>query len=269
MGVNYISMANKGTTEDIRELVKQARLHQPVKKQVFILDEVHNIHRNAFDALLIPLEEDDMPAVFILCTTEIDKIPQTIKSRVSPRKFTLVSANEMETYLQKVIQHAKIEVTQEQIQSVIRAGRGSVRDTLTALDSVQMMGNEDTSYGVKLVNHLSKNNLPGVLQTIAEADHDSVNFRDFAEQLFGDMRDLMLSHTGANEDLIGVMPFEEPESIIQGLEGLNGLSIIMDEIGDCLTQMSQGSDARIRLEFALLKSLARIKKLKAYKQKNN
>lgn len=93
MGVHYISAANlaNGAT-DIREIMDQAHRMSPIKKPIWIIDEVHRLSPQAFDALLIPLEDTSMPSLFIFCTTEIRKVPTTVTSRVQSRAFHLVDS---------------------------------------------------------------------------------------------------------------------------------------------------------------------------------
>jgi DNA polymerase-3 subunit gamma/tau len=264
IGVNYISMANKGSAEDIREIVQQARLATSINRQVWILDEVHNLSKQAFDALLIPLEDPKMPSLFILCTTEIHKVPQTIMSRVQSRKFSLVGKELMGKYIAAVVKKEGLELTEEDISTVIRMGRGSVRDTLSALEQISETGETFANYGGRLLEALCAQQLGGVLAVIAEAStEDSVKGRELGEQLFQDLRDLMLAASGADRSLFPSLPLEDPKKAAADLLGLRGLSIVLDEVGDALTRMTLGADSRVQLEIAVVKSLQKLKQLKA------
>lgn len=264
IGVNYISMANKGSVDDIRDIVQQARLATSINRQVWILDEVHNLSKQAFDALLIPLEDPKMPALFILCTTEINKVPQTIMSRVQSRKFSLVGEEIMRKYLHAVIKKEELELSEDDISTVIRMGRGSVRDTLSALERISETGETFANYGGRLLEALCSQDLSTVLSVIAEASaEDEVKGRELAEQLFEDLRDLMLAASGADKKLFPSLPVEDPKKAANELLGIRGIAIVLDEIGDALTRMTLGADTRVHLEIAVVKSLQKLKQLKA------
>lgn len=266
IGVNYISMANKGTVEDVREIARQARLTTPLNRQVWILDEVHTISKVAFDALLIPLEDPKMPSLFILCSTEVNKIPQTILSRVQARKFSLVPEDVMKKYIRLVVNREEIELSDDDIAGVVRLGRGSVRDTLTALESLVETGETGgfANYGGRLLQAVVDQEIVGVLSVIAEASSEGgISGRDLGEQLFEDLRDLMLAFSDADPKLYPGMPLSDPKSAAKSLYGLNGLSVVMNEVGDALTRMTLGADSRIHLELALTRSLQKLKQLQA------
>lgn len=264
IGINYISMANKGSADDVREIVQQARLASPINRQVWILDEVHNLSKAAFDALLIPLEDPNMPSLFILCTTEIHRVPQTILSRVQARKFSLVGEDIMRKYLHAIIKKEELEFSEDEISTVIRMGRGSVRDTLSALDRVSDTGESFANYGGRLLDALCAQELSEILSVIAVASaEDEVKGRELAEQLFEDLRDLMLAASGVDKKLYPGLPLEDPAKAAKDLLGIRGISIVLDEIGDALTRMTLGADTRVHLEIAIVKSLQKLKQLKA------
>jgi DNA polymerase-3 subunit gamma/tau len=93
IAVHYVSAANfeGGGVNDIKSIVDQAKRRSAIAKPIWIIDEIQRLSPNAKDALLIPLEDPSMPSIFIFCTTEIDRIPETITSRVQQRAFKLVS----------------------------------------------------------------------------------------------------------------------------------------------------------------------------------
>lgn len=268
IGVNYISMANKGSADDVREIVQQARLATSINRQVWILDEVHNLSKQAFDALLIPLEDEKMSALFILCTTEISKVPQTVQSRVQARKFSLVREDTMRKYLHAVIKKEELELSEDEVSTVIRMGRGSVRDSLSALDRISDTGESFANYGGRLLEALCAQDLGVILSIIAEASaEDEVKGRELCEQLFEDLRDLLLASTGADKKLYPGLPLEDPTKSAEELLGVRGISIVLDEIGDAITRMTLGADSRVHLEIAIIKSLQKIKMLKARMEK--
>lgn len=263
LGVSYISAANLGSggAERIREIVQQARLHQPIKRQVWIIDEIHNLHKAAFDALLIPLEEPNMPALFIFCTTEINKVPQTILSRIQSRKFNLVDADLMLKYVKHIGGKEKLDLSDEAYETAVREGRGSVRDTLTALEGIVSNGLTSVSVGGKLVESLATQNLAAILTVVAQANADGESARDLAEQLFEDLRGLLFHSAKVDSSLVGILPTVDPDGVVKGLLGGPGIMAVMDELGDAITHMTMGADPRIHLEIAMVKSISRLKRI--------
>lgn len=81
IGVQYFSMANNGEVDTVRRIVQDAQTKVAINKKVIIIDEYHNLSPKGFDALLIPLEKENMNALFIFCTTELDKIRPAVLSR--------------------------------------------------------------------------------------------------------------------------------------------------------------------------------------------
>lgn len=263
IGVTYFSAAQRSGVEDVRDLVQQARLSVPIKRQVFIIDEIHNFKQGkGFEALLIPLEEEDMPALFIFCTTEIEKVPQTILSRVQSRRFNLVDAATMLPYVEKIAGREKLELDEDALKAAVRQGRGSVRDTLTALEAIVATGEYTTSSGGDLLEAIASHDLSEALKTIAHANSEGYDGRDLAEQLFEDLRNLLLFASGADPELVGVIPVKDPAVTVKGFYNKTGLTRAMDEVGAALTNIVMGGDARIHLEIGIVKTLNQLARLK-------
>lgn len=103
-GVQYISAANSGGVADIRNIMNRAYRRSTLKKQVWIIDEIQNFAKEAFDACLIPIEDENMKSLFIFCTTAISKIPETFTSRVQQRDIRLVSRSDLGKECMKVLE---------------------------------------------------------------------------------------------------------------------------------------------------------------------
>lgn len=263
VGVNYISMANNGSVDDVRRLVNQANLNQPVEKQVWILDEIHNLSKQAFDALLIPIEKPNPNVLYIFCSTEVEKIPDTILSRIHTRKFNLINPETMEGLLRKIDKEENLQATDEQINEAIRRGRGSARDTLSNFESILSTddGIEEV-YNAELLVNISQHDLSAALNTVSKAINDGYEGRDLAEQLFSDLRDLLLVVSGADKSLTQAFPVEDVKSVAKGFLGRSGTAIAIEEVGNSITQMSFGSDSRIHFEISIVKIISKLKKLK-------
>lgn len=260
LGVHYISMANNGSTDEVRSIVEKAKVSQPIEKSVWILDEVHTIHKQAWDSLLIPLESSTMPALFILCSTESQRIPGTIMSRLKARHFKLVANDQLAEHLKHIAAQEDLEVSDELITSAVLAGRGSVRDAISRFEDLLSTDAPNVSIGDKLLEAIAANSLPKVLTAIAEADSDNVLIRPLAEQLYGDLRDILLLASGADEKLVPASPVADAKSWANHIGGRGGVLRTAEAVGDAIGKMGMSTDDRILLELALLKIVQQTKR---------
>lgn len=163
LDITYRSMANKGSADDIRELCKTAFLQPQGKKSVFILDEVHNLSKAAFDSLLIPLEDESMQSLFILCSTEPQKIPNTVLSRIQTKNFSPVDNMTMLNLVTSISEKEEIAIVEDDLKRIVRKGRGSVRDTLALVEKyvsegeVSKHGKTESDYAKKIIQELCTN----------------------------------------------------------------------------------------------------------------
>jgi len=140
--------SNRGIDEirDLREKVKFTP--SELKYKVFIIDEVHMLTKEAFNALLKTLEEPPSHALFILATTEIHKIPATVISRCQRFDFKKISREELEKGLVKIVKAEKIKIKQEALNIIAKASDGGFRDAISILDQVSMnAGNKEITEG--------------------------------------------------------------------------------------------------------------------------
>lgn len=147
MDVLEIDAASNNRVDEIRELREKVK-YPPVngKYKVYIIDEVHMLTDSAFNALLKTLEEPPAHVVFILATTEVQKLPATILSRCMRFDFKLVSIPDLEQHLQNVFSKSNIAFEQEALSLIASLGEGSVRDTLSVADTVVSFSNKNVTY---------------------------------------------------------------------------------------------------------------------------
>lgn len=140
--VSEIDAASNRGIDDIRELKEKIRLAPAVlSKKVYIIDEVHMLTAEAFNALLKTLEEPPNHSLFILCTTEAHKVPETIVSRCVAIQFTKATPQEMQRSFKRVIEGEGKKVTENAIEYLANAVDGSFRDGVKILDLV--LGNSE------------------------------------------------------------------------------------------------------------------------------
>ena len=126
--------SNRGI-DDIKELIEHTKYKPSLAKfKVFIIDEVHMLTTQAFNALLKTLEEPPAFVKFILATTDALKLPATILSRTQHFRFNKISLNDVVHHLSHILNEEKIEFEKEALEILARSGQGSLRDTLTLLD---------------------------------------------------------------------------------------------------------------------------------------
>jgi DNA polymerase-3 subunit gamma/tau len=136
-----IDAASRASVEDARALREQVQTRPAFcRYRVYIIDEVHMLSRQAFDALLKILEEPPPHAVFVLATTELQDVPDTIKSRVQIFPFRLIPVGLIEARLQYVCDSEGVASERGSLRLVAEAGQGSMRDALTTLDRVISAG---------------------------------------------------------------------------------------------------------------------------------
>lgn len=154
-GVDIIEIdaASNGLVEDIRDLREKVRLSPlQLKKKVYIIDEVHMVSSAGFNALLKTLEEPPKHVMFVLCTTEAHKVPETIVSRCARVSFAKANMGEMVEALQRVIEGEGLQVSAEALAMIADAADGSFREGHKLLEQL-------SNFGVDISEELAKKSL--------------------------------------------------------------------------------------------------------------
>ena len=146
MDIIEMDAASNRKIEDIRELIEHTKYKPSIGRyKIFIIDEVHMLTNEAFNALLKTLEEPPEYVKFIMATTDPLKLPATILSRVQHFRFNKIPERTIENYLQKVLINENIHFEDEALRLIVKAAKGSVRDSLTLLDqAIAYSGGEIT-----------------------------------------------------------------------------------------------------------------------------
>ena len=144
--IHEIDAASHNSVDDIRNLITQLKIppHNS-KRKVYIIDEVHMLSKAAFDVLLKPLEEPYKHVLFILCTTEYVKIPDTIKSRCTVFNLNVISVKSMISFMTKICSDYEREVDEKLLYVIAEKANGSMRDALTLLEKCLFSTNETLS----------------------------------------------------------------------------------------------------------------------------
>ena len=178
--------ASKTGIDDIREILEASKYHPSTAAyKVFIIDEVHMLSKQAFNALLKTLEEPPPHLKFILATTEVKKIPVTILSRCQRFDLRRIKVDEMKDFLSKICEKEKADVDDNSLSLIAKSSEGSVRDALSILDQSiitynlmgakvtedkvrEMLGLADTSKIIDLMTNVVEGNVEKSVSTVEE-----------------------------------------------------------------------------------------------------
>ncbi len=144
--VTEMDAASHGGVEDARQLIERVNLASVAGKyRIYIIDEVHMLSKDAFNALLKTIEEPPANVIFILATTEVDKVPKTIASRCQQLKFKPISINDSLARLNYVAQQEGIKIDEAALQLIAEHSDGAMRDALSLLDQLSVFSDESSS----------------------------------------------------------------------------------------------------------------------------
>lgn len=281
MDVVEIDAASHGGVEDARDLRERA-IFAPARDRykIFILDEAHMVTSNGFNALLKIVEEPPEHVKFIFATTEPEKVISTIRSRTHHYPFRLVPPAQMLEYVQQLSESEKVEVEAGVLPLVVRAGGGSVRDTLSLLDQL-IAGSEGSSVeynrAVALLGYTHGALLGEVVEAIGSRDAAAAfasvdrviqtgqDPRRFVEDLLERLRDLivvsaMSSGSGGADAaaavLRGIQHDELDRMSVQAAQfGTAELSRAADVVNAALTEMTGATSPRLHLELMIARVL--------------
>lgn len=252
--VQELDAASNNGVENVRELVGRANLGSPGRTKVYILDEVHMLTAAASAALLKTLEEPPDHVVFVLATTDPHKVLATIRSRTQHYEFHLLTADELAEHVAWVIHDAGLELDADVIDPVVRAGAGSARDTLSALDRVAAAGGvvDDAASAVDLVDAIAASDAGRALVAVADALGSGRDARVLGEEVLARLRDVFLLRMGAGTDHLPAGDLARVQVWADQL-GDRATTRALEAIGDALLEMRQAPDPRIPLEVAVVK----------------
>jgi DNA polymerase-3 subunit gamma/tau len=250
--------ASKSKVDDMRDLIERVPLGTSGKRRVIILDEVHMLSQGAENALLKTLEEPPEHVVFVLATTDPQKVRPTIRSRTQHFEFRLLSPDVLADHVRHVIADAGLgldaEAVEQAVDHVIRSGAGSARDTLSALDQVAALGEVfDESEPVDAVlDALCDRDAGAVLVAVADALAAGRDPRTLGEDLIAALRDAFLAVMGAADEHVAPAQRERSARIGERL-GPAGLTRALDVLGESLIELARKPDPRIVVEVALVR----------------
>ncbi len=267
LDVVEMDAASNNGVDDIRDLRDEtAYTPSACHYKVYIIDEVHMLSTAAFNALLKTLEEPPAHVIFILATTEIQKVPATILSRCQRYDFTRIGPEDIAQRVEYIAGQEGLELTTDGAELISRLADGAMRDALSILDTCagvtakidadvvrRMAGVTDRSYLFRISDALEAQDGAAALAQLAALRQQSVDVKRLTEELIAHYRALMLAALPGGQSLLsGVSPEEETQYLEKGPQlGQREAVRAIRTLGNALEHMTRGSDQRIELELAL------------------
>jgi DNA polymerase-3 subunit gamma/tau len=249
--------SNRGIAE-IKEVIESTLVGSPGRHKVFILDEVHQLTDPASVALLKTLEEPPSGVVFVLATTDPQKVKETIRSRTQHLQFHLLSESELEEHVRWVVADAGLDVSAETITAVVRQGAGSVRDTLSALELAVAVGGiaEEATPVDEFVEALIDYDAGRVLAAVARSISLGREPRTIVDELVAHLRNCFLSQMAP--ELVNLTERRVGEVTDQAKRlGTPRIVKTIETLGQAINDMKGAPDTRVILEVALVKLVHR------------
>lgn len=269
MDVVEIDAASNRGVEEIRELREKIKfVPTEVSNKVYIIDEVHMLTTEAFNALLKTLEEPPEHVVFILATTEPHKLPLTIISRCQRFDFKRVASESMIARLKQIVREEGYQIEQEALSVIARHAEGGMRDALSLLDQVLSNSKETVSFNdvlritgrasrsafSQITRNIHNNEVAKVLQVLADLIQDGKDPERLLEDLLYYYRDLLLYKSAPNIDESLEKVHNEPSfEEIANLYSFEQIYQVMEILNKYLKEIKSTNQTRLILELAILR----------------
>jgi len=249
-----LDAASNNGVDNMRDLIERAALGNPGRHRVFILDEVHMLSKPAEAALLKTLEEPPEHVVFVLATTDPQKVSETIRSRTQHLQFHLLPMQELKDHVNWVVADAKLVISADAIDRVVKLGGGSVRDTLSALELAVASGGEvDEQISLDEFIEAFIDHDPGrALAAVGASVQFGADPRALTEDIVRNLRDLFLSLMAPE---LVQLPKERAEIVSEQARRMGASSVVraIEVLGEVLIEIRHAPDARLLLEVSLVK----------------
>jgi DNA polymerase III subunit gamma/tau len=252
--VHELDAASNNGVDAMRDLVAHAALGTPGRWKVYIIDEVHMLSPAASNALLKTLEEPPGHVVFVLATTDPQKVLPTIRSRTQHFEFRLIGPDTLHALLEKVRTEAGLELPEHAVEMAVSKGRGSARDALSVLDQVVSAGivEPDTAYLQNLAEALATRDSTEALVALASAVAAGRDPLLVAGELAEHLRQGFLSVVAP--DLVTLDGDERQNMTDLAAEmGLPALVRAVEALGTVQVDMRESPDPRLHVEVCLLR----------------
>lgn len=270
LDVYEMDAASNSGVDNIRDIINEV-IYTPVgcKYKVYIIDEVHSLSRDAFNALLKTLEEPPAHALFILATTEPHKIPQTILSRCQRFDFRRIGIDEIARRITKITDTENIDITPDAVELVAELGDGSMRDAISLLDRCASFGEEKLTtdkisdilgiVGSKrlfdITDAVAQNDTKAALCRSGEVLRTGKEPQNLLENLIEHFRCLLVSKATSDSSELLEKTANAAEQYSRQAENLSVERILysINTLGEYLSQAKWMSNPKVAVEMAMVK----------------
>lgn len=264
-----LDAASNNSVDDIRSLIEQVRIPpQAGKYKIYIIDEVHMLSANAFNAFLKTLEEPPSYAIFILATTEKHKILPTILSRCQIFDFNRIQVDDIASHLNKIAQRENIAVEADGLHIIAQKADGGLRDALSMFDQIVSYTNKnltyksvidnlnilDYDYYFKLIQHLTSIDVSNTLLLFDEILNNGFDGNHFINGLASHLRNLLVAKDPQTTKLLEVSENIRQKYINQSQQ--TPVSFILTALNlanQCDLNYKNSKNQRLQVELALIK----------------
>ena len=256
LNVHELDAASNNGVDAMRDLVAHAGLGTPGRWKVYIVDEVHMLSTAAANALLKTLEEPPSHVVFVLATTDPQKVPPTIRSRTQHLEFRLLGAETLHDLLESINEEAGLQVDEQALEAAVRRGRGSARDALSALDQVVASGSADAARPelAAVIDALAEGEVSQVLVALSTLLAGGWGPQQLGTELIDDLRQVFLAALAPELCAVSGPSLERFRSVAEAM-GLARVVRSMEILGHALVDMREAPDAQVVLEIAAVRAV--------------
>ena len=261
--------SNRGIDE-IRQLRSNVAVRPSRSRyKVYIIDEVHMLTSQAFNALLKTLEEPPAHVKFIFCTTDPQKIPITVLSRCQRFDFSPVKTDKIADRLREIAKSENVTAEDDALELLARRANGSMRDSQSLLEQLlsfcgekitvdevhQLLGTTDVTRIAEIATAMTEKDSAKTLALIHDNLSSGANAGQLADQLLAYFRDMMVTHVGCGEDTLICCSSSETEALSeQGKQfGLDTILMVVQLLDNAVVAMQSSLHARVLLEVAAVK----------------
>ncbi len=270
MDVLEIDAASHTGIDDVRDIIIESINVNPARDRykVFIIDEVHQLSKAAFNALLKTLEEPPPRVLFIMATTELHKVPITITSRCQEFEFRIIPLQKIYDRLKLIADTEGVKIDEKALREVARAGEGSMRDAQSAFDQVisfsgetivtedvtNALGIASTEILTKIVVAISEKKAEKALNAVEELTHRGQDLRNFCRDLLSLFRDMLVAKASNSATLLDSAILSR-EDLLKFGETFSESDLIrfFNSLSDTETKLRNASLPRYILEVGLVK----------------
>ena len=268
--VQEIDAASHTGVDNVRESIIGSVGIAPARDRykIFIIDEVHMLSSAAFNALLKTIEEPPPRVVFIMATTERHKVPETILSRSQQFEFRTIPTAKILERLRLIAKAEKIDVPDDALREIARAGEGSMRDAQSGFDQVisfagAQIKKEDVELAlgvagadilIRVINGIAENKPAEALAVVDDVVMRGHDLRNFCRDLLAHLRDLLVTRVSGSEELLEAAVCDATELKRQaGLFSESDLVRFFHSLAETETKLKTAAHPRYQIEIGLVK----------------